>query len=159
MIWWIILILIWPFAIVIIFGAPYLPTRNKTAKLALEMLDLKPDDLLVDLGVGDGAVLMAAAQAGLRGVGYELNPFLYIVSVIRLRKYRSKIKIYFGDFWHQPLPDDTSAVYVFLHTRFMDRLDKKIKQHGKHLKVVSYTFKIPNKKLIKEQEALFLYKY
>lgn len=159
MIWWIILILAWPFAIVIIFGAPYLPTRKNTAELALKLLNLKPGELLVDIGSGDGSVLLVAARSGLRGVGYELNPLLYVISVVRLWRYRSSVKIHFGDFWQMKWPQDMDGLYVFLHTRFMLRLDKKLKRHNKKVCVVSYTFKIPGKKIIKESEALFLYEY
>jgi hypothetical protein len=43
----------------------------------------------------------------------------------------------------------------------MQQLDTKITQQyaGKNVKVVSYAFQIPGKKVTKQKEALFLYSY
>jgi len=41
MFWLVALIVILPFGSVLLFGAPYLPTRKKQANQALDLLDLK----------------------------------------------------------------------------------------------------------------------
>ncbi len=152
-----------PFAFVLYFGAPYLPTRRKTALTAMELLKLKPGDQLVDLGCGDGSVMLAAARLGIKSVGYELNPVVFVVAWLRTRRYRKLVTVKFGNFWHQPLPETTTAVFTFLHTRFMSCLDtylvKEAKRLDKKLQLVSYTFEVPGKKPVDSKPALYLYQY
>lgn len=160
MIWIICFLIIFPFAFVLLFGAPYLPTRRTQAKLALDMLDLKEGDIFVDLGSGDGAVLIEAAKRGLKCYGYELNPLVWLVSKIRTFKFGSQVTIYCRNFWRVPLPKNTKGVFVFLLEKYMTKLDNKfIKELPKGSIVASYTFQIPNKKARKSKDALFLYKY
>lgn len=148
------------FAFVILFGAPYLPTLKQQQTDALEMLDLKPGETLLELGCGDGRMLVAAAKQGINSVGYELNPIIYLVAKVVTFKYRQQAKVEFGNFWNKKWPA-ADGIYVFLHTRFMDNLDKKIIQqyYGKKIKLVSYAFPITTKKAATEKGALFLYNY
>src|SRR5690554_2460302 len=122
MIFFIALLIILPFGLVLFCGAPYLPTRKREAELALDMLDLKRGDIFVDLGCGDGAVLVAAARRGLICYGYELNLFVWVVARIRTWRYRSSVTVYCRNFWHEPLPKNTKGVFVFLLDAYMDRL-------------------------------------
>lgn len=56
---------------------PYLPSPESVIVKALEMAQLKPGEKLVDLGCGDGRVLVIAAKrCGAYAVGVELNPLL-----------------------------------------------------------------------------------
>ena len=155
-----VLIVLACFSVVLLFGAPYLPTLRDQQKQALELLKLKPGQTLIELGCGDGRMLVSGAKQGINGVGYELNPIVYIIALIVTFKYRNMVTVKYGNFWHKNW-QDADGIYVFLHTRFMVRLDKKITQQfaGQNIKVVSYAFPIPMKKVTKEQGALFLYKY
>lgn len=57
--------------------APYFPTPIEVAKRMLEAGDLQPGELFVDLGSGDGRlVILAAKNHGARAIGYELDPKL-----------------------------------------------------------------------------------
>lgn len=40
----------------------------------LDRMDLRPDDVLGDMGCGDGRILIAAAKRGIRGIGVEIDP-------------------------------------------------------------------------------------
>ena len=82
MIWLILTVIVVPFAFVLLYGAPYLPTRKAQANRALDLLKLKEGDIFVDLGSGDGAVLIEAAKRGLVCYGYELNPLVWLVSKV-----------------------------------------------------------------------------
>lgn len=156
----ILLVIILLFGFVIFFGAPYLPTMSKQRQDALRLLNLQPGQTLLELGSGDGRMLVSAAKQGIRCVGYELNPLLFLVSKIICYKYRKLIKLYYGNFWHKNWPS-ADGIYVFLHTRFMKKLDKKITQQqcGKKVKVVSFAFTIPGRTVVKTKDALFLYVY
>lgn len=159
MMWLILCVLVLPFGFVLLYGAPYLPTRRRQAKKALDMLNLKRGEVFVDLGSGDGTVLIEAAKRGLRCYGYELNPFIWFISKIRTLRYGNRVTIYCGNFWKVALPQQTKGVFVFLLDRYMLRLDVKLTQELKGALVVSYTFQIPSKKPLAEQDALLLYEY
>ncbi|MBW3568832.1 protein-L-isoaspartate O-methyltransferase [Candidatus Parcubacteria bacterium] len=147
------------FGMVVFFGAPYLPTLANTKKNALDLLELKPGQTLLELGSGDGRVMVSAAQRGLYVVGYELNPLLVLISIYQTRKYRSQVKIIWGNFWTKNWPE-CDAIYIFLLDRYMNKLDKKIRtRYKKPILVVSNSFKITAKKHIKELHGVYLYKY
>ena len=58
-------------------GQPWVPASENRIHRALEMAELKPGEVLYDLGSGDGRVLIAAARDfGARAVGVELSPLL-----------------------------------------------------------------------------------
>lgn len=147
------------FAFVLLFGAPYLPTRRAQAQAALELLDLKAGQTLYELGCGDGRVLRQAAEKGIQAVGYELNPLLVVVAKIYTWKYRKLVKIVWGNFWKADL-SRADGVFVFLLDRFMPRLDEKARRElAKPTKVASFAFKIPGKKITREQAGIYLYQY
>ncbi len=67
------------FGLVLLVGAPYLPTQRRQVDAAIKLLDLKPGAVVYELGSGDGRVARRLATHGYRVIGYELNPLLYIV--------------------------------------------------------------------------------
>src|SRR5665213_853621 len=130
------------FGAVLLVGAPYVPTLSPQVIAALELADLKPGDTLLELGCGDGKVVLAAARLGYHVVGYELNPVLAVVAWLRTRKYRRHVQIVWGDFWHTSWPS-AEAVFVFLLPRYMAKLDRQIKTWPhKPVKLVSFAFQI-----------------
>ena len=153
------LVIIFCFSFVLLFGAPYVPTMKKQSEVALELLDLRKGQVLYELGCGDGRVLLKAKEMGLKSIGYELNPILYLIAKIRTFKARNEIEVRYGNFWTADL-GNADGVYVFLFNKFMKKLDKKLsKELKKGAKLASYAFKIPDKKIIAENQAVFLYKY
>lgn len=55
----------------------YDPTPPKVVDAMLELAQVKPGDLLYDLGSGDGRIVIdAATRYGVRGVGIEVDPEL-----------------------------------------------------------------------------------
>lgn len=147
------------FGFVLLFGAPYLPTLKARTTEALDMLALKPGQTLLELGCGDGRVLRAAAERGITAIGYELNPLLVVYARLRSVRYGRRVQVKWGNYWHKSWPQ-TDGIYVFLLDRFMAKLDKKITQEiSRDVKVVSFAFKIPNKRPSKELHGLVLYEY
>ena len=147
------------FGLVVFFGAPYLPTLSRTKEIALDLLDMKQGQTLLELGSGDGKVMLAAAERGLKVVGYELNPILVVISLYRTRAYRQQVKVIWGNFFTKKWPP-YDAIFVFLTDRYMPKLDKKIRENKpKTLFVASNSFKIPGKKPIKESRGVYLYRY
>jgi len=57
------------------FDVPYVPTRPEVVARMLETAGVGKNDVLYDLGCGDGRIVIAAAKLyGTRGVGVDINP-------------------------------------------------------------------------------------
>ena len=54
---------------------PYVPTPQEVVDKMLSMAKVTPNDFLIDLGSGDGRIVVTAAKKhGARGFGVDLNP-------------------------------------------------------------------------------------
>jgi SAM-dependent methyltransferase len=54
---------------------PYVPTPIEVVDEMLQMAEVKPGDVVYDLGCGDGRIVIRAAkQYGARGVGIDIDP-------------------------------------------------------------------------------------
>jgi hypothetical protein len=56
------------------------PTPEVMVKRALDMANVTPEDYVIDLGSGDGRLVIAAARRGARALGIEYNPDLVALS-------------------------------------------------------------------------------
>ena len=66
---------------------PYLPSTEVAVDEMLRLAGTGPDDLVVDLGSGDGRVVIAAARDyGARGLGIEIDPKLVAESEANARQ-------------------------------------------------------------------------
>lgn len=150
------------FLLIVVRGAPYVPTHGRDIEKLFELYRFRSSDVLVDLGSGDGRVLAAAAHRGIRAVGYELNPFLYWYSRIKLRS-AEQVEVRLEDFWTSKLPDETAVVFVFLAGPFMAKLDRKLTKEaerlGHDILLVSYGMKVPSKTIEAQAGGLLTYRY
>lgn len=147
------------FAFVVLFGAPYLPTLSPQIRAALDLAELKPGQHMIELGCGDGRVMVAALKQGARVTGYELNPVLALIAWLRTRRYKGRAKVVCGNFWNKQLPP-AEVIFTFLLPKYMSKLDNKITQESsKPVKLISFAFVIPTKKASKEKQGVFLYYY
>lgn len=53
---------------------PYVPTPNEVVERMLDLAKVQSDDYVVDLGSGDGRIVIAAAKRGASGHGIDLDP-------------------------------------------------------------------------------------
>lgn len=53
---------------------PFVPTSQEVIDAMLDLAGVGRDDLLVDLGCGDGRIVIGAARRGARATGIDLNP-------------------------------------------------------------------------------------
>lgn len=54
---------------------PYVPTPPDIVEAMLKLGEIKSGDFVIDLGCGDGRIVVMAAQKfGARGIGYDINP-------------------------------------------------------------------------------------
>ena len=161
--YWLATAIVLLFGFVVFFGAPYVPSKRRDLAQAFdELYPLGPDDVLVDIGSGDGVVLRQAAKKGAKAVGYELNPLLVVLSRFLSRR-EPKVVIYLANFWKAKLPADTTVVYTFGETRDITKMAKKVENEAlrleKTLIFISYAFAVPGQKPHKTLGAYFLYKY
>lgn len=61
----------------------WVPTPDDTATKMLDLAKVTANDTVIDLGSGDGKLVIAAAQRGARGVGVEYDANLVAVSIDR----------------------------------------------------------------------------
>jgi len=148
------------FAGVVAFGAPFLPTLSKRVDDAIELLELEPGQLFIELGSGDSRLQIAAAKKGIKSIGYELNPLLVMYAKIRSFRYRKLVTVKVANYWLIDWPE-ADAMYVFLLNPYMQKLHNRIVQRksNKPLTVVSFAFKIPKKEPSREVNSMFQYKY
>lgn len=156
---YLILIFFILFTFVILFGAPYLPSFQRDIDKLINLANFKKGDTIVDLGSGDGKVLIALAKNKFHCIGYEINPILWLISFIRLIPYREYASVKLSSFWNADL-SKIDGVFVFLIDHMMRRLEKKLESElKKGTVVISYVFKLPSVKPKKITKNSFIYKF
>lgn len=61
--------------------APYVATPQEVVDRMLELAEVRKDDVVYDLGSGDGRIVITAARRyGARGIGFEIDPNLVQLS-------------------------------------------------------------------------------
>lgn len=121
---WLCAALVLLFGFVAFFGAPYVPSLRREVRAAFDDLyELDSKEVVVDLGSGDGLVLLEAVSRGAKGYGYELNPLLALISRLRLK---AKATVYTKNMWQAVLPSDVTLVYAFTVTRDSKRLGRYV---------------------------------
>lgn len=138
-------------------GAPYAALSKKKIKIMMELLDTKKGRF-IDIGSGDGRIVIAAAKMGMLSYGIEINPLLALISMIKIRTAKQKnAHIILGDCWKHSFSDyDFISVWGTAH--MMRALEKKLLSELRPgAKVVSNHFKFPNWKAKKSKNDAYLY--
>lgn len=132
-------------------GAPFAPLGENRIRTMFELLELKQGKKLLDLGSGDGRIVLAASKHGINSVGYEINPLLVLVS--KIKKANVKMK----DFWREDFSDfDYVTLYGTSH--IMRSLERKLRKELKPgARVVSNHFKFPGWKEKRMKDDVWLY--
>src|SRR6185503_7823851 len=65
---------------------PYVVTPMEIVERMLRMAEVKPGDTIIDLGSGDGRIVIEAAKRGARGLGVDLDPSLVRLATENARK-------------------------------------------------------------------------
>jgi precorrin-6B methylase 2 len=121
----------------------YTPTRHEVADAMLELAEVKQDDIVYDLGSGDGRLPIIAAQKyGARGVGIEIDPRLVEVSKQNARDggVGDRVRFVEGDLFTADI-SAASVVTLYLSTSVMRLLEPKLKSELKPgTRIVSHQF-------------------
>ena len=141
------------------WGAIYVPTTEKRVKQMIGLLDLKIARKAVDLGAGDGRLVIALAKAGVEAHGFEINPFLVSRAQKKIRKagLDGKAFMHRKNLWHENLGEfDVVVLYAMKH--MMKKLEKKFDSElSVGAIVISNYFTFPNWTPKKSEDNIYLY--
>lgn len=139
-----ILLLLATFAYAGLRGAPWVPTKAQDVERFIKLANIQPGQVMMDLGCGDGRLLIAAADAGAEAHGYELSLFPYVLAHIRrlFAKNRSRVHLYFGNALTKDLKN-VDIIYSFLMPKVHNNLKEKFEQQLKPgAKMITYVWPI-----------------
>lgn len=124
---------------------PFVPATTKQVENVLRMVR-HGSGPLVDVGSGDGRIVIAAAKEGFMAVGYELNPWLVWYS--RYRAWREGVQdsatFHVSDLWKVSF-SQYSNVVIFGVPQMMPQLAKKLEQELKaDARVIACRFPFPS---------------
>jgi predicted RNA methylase len=150
--------ILWP----IIIGAAWSPSSKKVVNKMLEMAEVDSQDILYDLGSGDGRIVAEAARKyDAVGIGIEADPLRVFWSRLNLRLLglNNQNSIIWGDIFNKDLSRAT-VVTVFLWQKTNEKLKEKLTRELKPgTRVVSHiwTFSGWTPVEVDQEERVYLY--
>jgi protein-L-isoaspartate O-methyltransferase len=125
---------------------PFVPTPLDVAEKMLEVAKVQSDDVVYDLGSGDGRIVILAAQKfGAHAVGVELDSNLYEQSSERIRKLglQGRAQILHENMFEINVRKAT-VVTLYLLTAVNERLRPMLaSQLRSGARIVSHDFQVP----------------
>ena len=152
-----------------VYLVPFLPSHSKVVKAALDLANVGEEDIFVDLGAGDGRVVIEAAKRGAFAVGVEIREDLIKKARKRIAKegLDGKARIVMGDLFRFEWIQNATVIYIFLDSEAMPKLKPLLQNKARQeARIVSITYPIPGwepQKTIKvatffETRTIYLYK-
>lgn len=141
--------------------APWWKTSKKVARAMCKLAKIGENDIVYDLGSGDGtALIVAAKEFGAKGVGIEIDPLRFLLSTLLL--YSNKVidmaQIKRKNFFDEDLSPAT-VVFVYLVPKALGRLLPKFKKELKpNTRIISYKYKM-DLSLVGENKKNRIYLY
>lgn len=144
---------------------PYVPSPPEVVEKMLEIARVTPDDVVYDLGCGDGRLLITAIKkfGAKKAVGYEIRKDLYdeLVRKIEREGLSNRIIVYNDDLLNADLSEAT-VVTLFLTTSANEKIKPKLEAELKPgARIVSheFTFKdwVPQKVETLSWHKIYLY--
>jgi predicted RNA methylase len=135
-----------------LFIAPFVPSPIPVIQHMLQLAELKPGEVLFDLGAGDGrTVIMAARTFSARAVGVELREDLAkkALSTIHDNGLADRVTIVNGDMFNVNLTS-ADVVFLYLTTSANEKIRPKLETElKKGVRVVSHDYEIVGWKPVK----------
>lgn len=143
---------------------PYVQTPPNVVTAMLRMAHVGANDVVIDLGCGDGRIIVAAAKEfGARGVGYDIDP--QRISEARRNAGRAgvtpRVQFVQKDLFDVKI-SEASVVTVFLLPAVLERLRPRLLGDlAPGTRIVSHSFPLrnwkPDQKLEVEGRTLYLF--
>lgn len=126
--------------------APFVPSDLSVVKKMLEIARVGPDDVVFDLGCGDGRILITAVRdfGAKKAVGYEMRKEVYEEALTEISNLnlRDKITLINDNLLKADLSEAT-VITLYLTTSGNTRLRPKLeKETRKGTRIISHNFKI-----------------
>jgi SAM-dependent methyltransferase len=137
-----LLLILWIY-LPIFWGAPWIPVSLRTADRMLRMAETQPGQTVIDLGAGDGRlVVLAARKYRARAIGVEIDPLRTLAAnaIIRLLGLQGKAQVHWENLRRFNVSGaDVVALYLMQGTnqKLKESLEKSLRPGAK---VVSYMF-------------------
>lgn len=150
------------FMVTMLHGPVYVPSSAERLSTMLALPKISKKTKILDLGSGDGTILLAVAQqfdAQLEGV--EINPLLVHRSKQRIAKagLSGRITINRKNFWDVDL-SKYDLVFLYGTSYIMRKLEKKATQEMRSgTQFVSNYFKFPTRKPTLTKNDVHLYQF
>lgn len=126
---------------------PYVPTPNQVVEAMLNLAKVTKSDTVIDLGCGDGRIVITAAQKfGARGIGVDLNPerIAEAEANAKAAKVGDRVKFVEQDLFKADIREATVVTLYLLpsvNARLKPRLFEQLKPGTR---VVSHSFDMPD---------------
>lgn len=120
----------------------YVPTPDNVVEIMLRLADVKKDDVVYDLGCGDGRIVIAAAKkAGCRAVGFEIDPEMVEVSRKNVKEagVEDLVTIKQADIFELDLSEAT-VITLYLLPELNVRLIPQLEKMKTGSRIVSHDF-------------------
>ncbi len=128
------------------YDVPFVPSPEVVIRRMLQLADVRENEVVYDLGCGDGRVLIIAAKEfGARAIGIEIRRDLYEQCLKRIRDLglEGRVQVYHGNFFEYDL-SDADVVTLYLLTSVNERLRPKLERELRPgTRVVSHDFEVP----------------
>ena len=136
--------------------APYVASPDRVVDRMLEMANIKPGETLIDLGCGDGRILIAAVERyKAKAIGVEISQKLVEQASTRIQRegLTEQARVVQGDLLKADLTGaDIVTIYLesSLNTQLRPRLERFLKPGAR---VVSHDYAIPGWKPTKVDKS------
>src|SRR3972149_11588524 len=138
-------------------GAPFQPNSEGYVGRIVKISGARKGGKVADLGSGDGRIVIAFAKKGIEAHGFEINPFLVLISKWKIKKagLQKKAFVHWKNFWNENL-GGYGVIISFQVFYAMEKLKEKIlKETRKKIKVVSRDWKFPGLKPKKTDKNVY----
>lgn len=156
-----VLALLW-ILIPALYGLPSIPTKPDRIRQALKLANLQPNEVLYDLGAGDGRVLLiAAGEFGAKAVGIEVGPVQWALIWLRMLAsgLSEKIQVQWGNYLNANLRD-ADVVFLYATSQEVSRLapflEKQLRQ-GARVVSISADFHEWEPSNFDDHDLIFVY--
>lgn len=123
----------------------FVPTPQPVVEAMLKLAKVTKDDIVYDLGCGDGRIVVTAAkQYGCKAVGFDIDPQRVKESLENVRKngVENLVKIEQKDIFTLDL-SEASVITLYLLTSLNEKLVPQLQKMKPGSRVVSHSFEIP----------------
>ena len=143
----------------------FVPTPEEVVEAMLRLAEVGPNDIVYDLGSGDGRIPIAAARRfGARGIGIDLDPKLVAQASRNAQDAGVADRVTFveADIFEADISNAT-VVTLYLLTSINDRLRPKLlKELRPGTRIVSHQFRMgdwnPDRETVVDFRPLFLWR-